>query len=153
MASKRSKEKSPVWLAAAPMRNVYEETESDRSEQEVLGGWDDRGPSHKYGDGWRHEKKKRTEYDSDVDPYESPRSECQEERKSPHARLNDDMGIRRGRRECLFVGSGTSKVRRHRSRSLELYYRIRSIQSGQRRTSNDRQVRHQSWYSDDSPGL
>jgi hypothetical protein len=59
MAARRSKDKSPIRLPPTPTRNVYEDTESDRSEQEVLAGWDGRGVGPEYGGGWHREKKKK----------------------------------------------------------------------------------------------
>jgi hypothetical protein len=139
MAARRSKDKSPVRLPPAPTGNVYEDTESNRSEQEVLAGWDGRGAGPEYSGGWRREKKRRTDYESDLNPYGSPRSKRPQGRRNLHAKLNDDMSTGRRRRERPVDAPGTSKVRRQRSRTPELYYRTSSTHTGQRRTSDNRQ--------------
>jgi hypothetical protein len=40
-------------------------------------------------------RKKRTDYESDLDPYGSPRSKRPQWRRSPHAKLNDNMSTGR----------------------------------------------------------
>ena len=72
MAKNQSKAKSPMLLHQKEDQNVYEDSDIDNSDIEILKGKD--SISHRYGKDseQRLEKRRRFNYDSDIDHFKSP---------------------------------------------------------------------------------
>jgi hypothetical protein len=120
----------------------------------VLRGRDGRGQGYDNNGGWRMDKRKIVEYNSDVDPYGSPPSQRRHGRRSPAGKVNEDSYTRIGRHQRAHEDPGPSKVHRQRSRTLDAYYRESrggSRHSAQRRGNEDAHDRQYSWNSEDSP--
>ena len=121
MMKNKGKASSPVLLHEKEARNVYEDSEIENNDVEILKSWDI--GSHRYRDdcGRRVEKRRRYNYDSDVERYRSPPPRGREGRRSPPARFTDNSYRRRERPDRLDDGPGSSRVKRERSLTLEEY--------------------------------
>jgi hypothetical protein len=151
MAKSRSKPRSPVPSPHKEAKNVYEDSDTDNSDIEILKGGDSGG--HRYGgdSGRRQEKRRRTEYDSDRERFRSPPPRRREGRRSPPSRFTEDRYRRKERRERAEEGPSSSRVKKERSITPEGYHRENRGHSGNDRSYEDDRGRQYSWYSWESP--
>jgi hypothetical protein len=115
MVKKRSPERSPLRFTSKAPKNVYEDSGTDKSEDEILRGRDSRGLRYENDSAWRTAGKRREEYESDGSAYRSPRYDRRQETRSPHGGVHDNYYAGRGRRERPHEGPSTRKLRQKRS--------------------------------------
>ena len=140
MAKSHSKPRSPVPLHHTEARNVYEDNDTDNSDIEILKGGDSGGHRYREDSGRRLEKRRRFEYDSDIEHFKSPPPRRREGRRSPPAWFNEDIYRRRERRERPDDGPSSSKVKRERLLTPEGYHRDSRGHSGNRDLTNIAEV-------------
>ena len=81
MAKKRSAERSPTKLKS---RNVYEDSDSDRSEEVGRRSRNGRGSAYDNDTTWRTDRRRGDDYGSEGSPYRSTGPDHRRARKSPH---------------------------------------------------------------------
>ena len=149
MSKNKSSAKSTLVLQKKDAQTVYEDSESDNSDIELLKGGESFGHRDGEGSGWRFEKRRRYKYDSDIDHYRSP-NRRRKGRSSPPARFRDYSSRKGEVHQRLEDGPGSSRSRRDRSITPEAYEHDSRGHSGNGRVYEDRRGRHYSWYEKDS---
>ena len=130
MAKKRSNDRSPTKVTSRATTNVYEDSDSDRSEEEPRGSRDGRRSAVENDAPWRTDRKRGSDYGSHGSPYRSFIPDRRRERKSPHSGGHEDYWGRTGRRDRHHEGPSNSRVRRDRSSTPDLSYRESRLRTG-----------------------
>ena len=143
MAKKRSTDKSPTKLTSRATRNVYEDSDSDRSEEGGHRSRDGRGSAYDNDTAWRTDRRRGDYYGSEGSPYRSTGPDRRRERNSPHAAVHEEYYGRTGRRDHHH--EGPSRLRRHRSPTPDMSFRESRVRSGfQGREYDEREGRQYS---------
>ena len=150
MAKKRSPDRSPVKLTSRAMKNVYEDSDSNRSEV-IPRSKEGRRSSFDNDDGWRTDRKRGEDYSSDDIPYCSPVHDRRRERRNTHGGVHDEYYGRMGHLDRHHEGPSSSKLRRDRSPTADMSYRESRVRSVQGRGYDDREGRQYSWRETYSP--
>lgn len=145
MAKKRSADRSPMKVTSRGPMNVYEDSDSDKSEEIIVRGREKRGSAVEHDGSWRRERNRGDDYDSDDMRYRSPREDRRQRFRSPPRGVHDEYYARGRCHDRNNEGPGSSRVRRERSPTGEMSYRDSGGRSGQCKDYDERDGRKYSW--------
>ena len=151
MVKKRSPYKSPMKLTSRATKNVYEDSDSDRSKEVVCRSRNGRGSGFDNDAAWRTDRKRGDDYGSDSIPYRSLVQDRRRERRSPHGGVHEDYYGRTRRLDHHHEGLSNSRLRRNKSPTPEMSYRESRVRTGQGRGYDNREGRQYSWRETYSP--
>ena len=145
MVKKKSPDRSPMKLTSRATKNVYKDSDNDKSEEVVCWSRDGRGSGFDNNAAWHTNRKRGDDYGSDNIPYCSPVQDRWQERKSPHGGVHEDYYGRIGHLDCHHEGPSNSRLRRDRSPTLDMSYWESQVYTGQGRGYDDREGRQYLW--------
>ena len=145
MPKRKSSDRSLVKMTLKSTKNVYEDFDSERSDQEVFRSRDGRGSGFENDAGRRKVRKRGDDYSSDDFPYNSPRRDLLRDRRSPHGGVHEDYYGRRGRPDRHQDGRNIPRYGRDRSPPAETSYRESRVRHGQGRRYDSLEGRHFTW--------
>ena len=123
---------------------MYEDSDSDRSEDVIRRRREERGSGFDNEDGWRTERKRGEDYGSDEIPYSSPVHDRRRERQRTHGGLEDEYYGKMARLVRHNDGPSSSRFRRERSPSGDMSYPGSRLHSVHGRGYGDRDGRQYS---------
>ena len=151
MPKRRSSERSPVKRTSKSSKNLYEDSDSERSEQEVFRSRDGRGSAFEHDAARRQGRRREDDYSSEDVPYSSPLHDLRQERRSPHGGGRGDYHGKGKRPDRQQEGPGGSRYGRGRSPIAVISHRESGVRHGQGRRYDDNEGRQSAWNKSYSP--
>ena len=150
MPKRRSSEREPVKKTSKSSKNLYEDSDSERSEQ-VFQSRDGRGSAFEHDAARWQGRKRGDDYSSGDVPYNSPNYDLRQDRRSPHGGGHADY---HGKGKCPDrhqEGPSSSRYWRDRSPTTDFSHRESRVRHGQGKRYEDIEGRQSAWNKSYSP--